>query len=181
MVKLESLHSIRQLYAGFALDKKKGFADADPVASSIFGVVERAIGNCNQLISRRTMIRESCDAKGTSHFAKTWHIHLFDAFAQAFSDQQRALCVCLSQDDHELVAAKPRRRVDNPKSGTQQLGQHAERSVANFMTGLVINALEIIQVEHYHGKLLAHAHGHLEIVFKPRLKRASIKTTRQAV
>ena len=47
----ESLHSILQLYAGFACDKKKRFGDADAVASGILGIVKRAIRGKEQHVS----------------------------------------------------------------------------------------------------------------------------------
>ena len=67
---------------------------------------------------------------------------------QAFGDKHRAFSVSLWQDDDKLVSAKAGRSIDCSQFCAQAIGQHAESFIAGFVSSLIVDVFEVIEVEH---------------------------------
>src|ERR1700735_1969390 len=69
-------------------------------------------------------------------------------------------CFCeIAQQDNELVAAFPCKRVDFPDGLVQPIADQLEKSISTFVTQTVIDRLEAIEVDPANSKQLALATG----------------------
>ena len=60
---------------------------------------------------------------------------------------------CTGHHHHELLAAVARQRVEHARVGAQHVGDRAQRPVTGGVAVLVVDALEVIDVDHQHGEV----------------------------
>src|SRR6266404_95974 len=112
------------------------------------------------------MRRKTCNAKRSGRMSESRDFHLFNAQAQAFGNQHCTLGIGLRQNDDKLISTKAGRRIDRAQFRTQVIRQHAKCLVASFMSSLIVDVFEVIEVEHDQRKWLAHARREMKVALK---------------
>ena len=124
---------------------------------------------------------ESGNADRRGHIAETQNLDLFYPGAQAFGDNKRAFGVRLRQNQCKLVAAKPRCGIDAAQFLSETICQSAQRVIAGIMANGIVQLLESVQVEHQEGQRLMQPPGHVQILIKLNLERATVGAASQRV
>jgi hypothetical protein len=82
----------------------------------------------------------------------------FDGGAQALGPGVGAVCGGVGENEGELFAALPTRDVFGANAGFEDVGDGLQRGVSGEMAVGVIEALEVVDVDHQHGEGLFAAH-----------------------
>ena len=121
--------------------------DADLVASTLLGGVQRLVGAVDELREQRRLTGR-CESDADRELQPTGESGGRDLGANALSQ-----CACpglggLVEDERELLASVTSAHVGFARTGFQDLGQLCEHGIAVQMSVRVIDLLEVVEVDH---------------------------------
>ncbi len=100
---------------------------------------------------------------------------------QALGDGQRMPAVGVRQVDDELLAAVARDHVTGPQGARAYLGQRLDHQVAGRVAEAVVDLLEVVDIDHQHGELVAAAPGPRLFLAREFEERAAVEHAGQRV
>src|SRR5262249_10527834 len=123
------------------------------VAAVLLRGAERAVGVRGERIERGAVLRVARDADadaGREALAVELERRGGDAVADALGDFHGAFRRRVGQQHDELVAAVARRDVREAQVRLDRLGEMAQHAVARRVAIAVVDALQVIRVDHQH-------------------------------
>ena len=160
---------------------ERGVDDA-AVAAGALGAVERAVGEPHQALLVARVARELGDAGAEREAgAALAQRRVGDRGAQPLDDALGAPRVGVGQREQELVAADPPADVAGPQLAHDHAHGHPQRLVAGAVADGVVELLEVVDVEHDDGDLLAMVGGVLERVVERVVEPAMVEHAGQRV
>ena len=126
----------------------------DSVSPVRFGLVHRGIGRSQKRIELIPMVGKggNADARGHREIGRIRHLHLLDGNAATLGGSKGLLQVGARKKNHELLAAEAPDDVIGAKRGLNGMRRVPEDAVAERMPMCVVDALEVIEVDHQDGK-----------------------------
>src|SRR2546428_2152311 len=129
-----------------------GLADDHAVAPLALSKVKGGIGGAQERGRRPTMLREGNhplrQGDCREDLAKVLDIKLFDVFSQSLGALSGDLQRGFRQNKRKLLTTITAGNVFLPRSTLQEVAQLAEQSVARLVAQAVVEALEVVEVEH---------------------------------
>ena len=93
---------------------------------------------------------------------------------QSPCDQQGRFLRSLRQENHELVASVPKRRVHQPQIVTKRLSHLPQQFAANQMSILIIDVLEVVEIQKQQAEFVTEALRAVNLLGKHRKQMARI-------
>ena len=100
-----------------------------------------------------------------------------DALGHHHPERGRAV----GQDHRELLAAEARHRVHRPDAVAQREGDRLQDDVAGRMAVRVVDALEVVDVDHQHQRRLAGAGDPVDLAGQRELELAPVRQARERI
>ncbi|MNP27422.1 hypothetical protein D3C76_1203320 [compost metagenome] len=166
-------HPCHRLVSGLDLAVQRHIEQVVAIASTLLGHVQRLIGMPHQGVGIFIVEGEQGhpDAGADTDLALPDRVRRGNRLEHPLQCQlQLCRVLYVTQDQHELIARKPRHRVAATQDAFQAIGHFHQQQVATGMAVAVIDRLEAIQIEHAHGQ------GN---VFAPRELQRLIQQVRQ--
>ncbi len=135
---------------------------------------QRAIGGRDQFIGRGVGV-EHPDPDAHRNRQRIAGGVLFDLTSDSFGHVHGDLSGGAGHDDDELLAAETRTDVEDSHAAAQQVGDIAQRPVSFEMTPRIVDALEVIDVDHQQREVLLLPPSALHFGFEPILEVASVE------
>src|SRR4029078_5559573 len=104
-----------------------------------------------------------------------------DGAPHFFGDRERVVSTGLGQQQHEFFAAVATNEIELTQLRTKNGGDLAKHFIAQQVSELVVEALEVVDVEHDHRELLGVAAGAFQFLGQLRLKKAAIECAGESI
>ncbi len=131
----------------------EGVGQMHPVAPGRLGCVQRAVGANQQIVESAVFCRglRHADADGDRQLFRLQNPRR-RVLAQPLGGGLRRGQFGLRQKHQKLLAAHARHMIARPRAFAQQRGQAGQHPVAHGVAVFVVDALEMIDVDHQHAK-----------------------------
>ena len=110
-----------------------------------------------------------------------WHPFRVDGFADPLGDFERSRTIGARKQDDELLAAKPRKNIDRAQDRLTPVNQRLQHDVTAGVTVRVVDALEMVCIDHQHRYRAGIAQRQGELVFGHFEEASSVRGARQVV
>ena len=135
--------------------ERLGVVDDAAVAPEALGGVERAVGGAHELGRVARLGAAAGDPDGHGHRAREGRELAAHEQPQVLRHGERARLAGAREHERELLAAEPRRHVAVAAGGAQHVGEAPQHVVARVVAERVVDALEVVEVEHEQRQLAA--------------------------
>ena len=127
--------------------------DDAAVAPEPLGGVERAVGGAHELGGVARLGPAAGDPDGHGDRAREGRELGAHQQPQVLGDGERPRLAGAGEHERELLAAEPRRHVAGAARGPQHVGEAPQHVVARVVAERVVDALEVVEVEHQQRQL----------------------------
>src|SRR5579872_5438590 len=136
-------------------------SDTNLIAAAGLGGVERLIGDLDELLETGARLEAADpDADGKAYgLAARRYLELRHGLAHTLGSDLGARKLGVGEGDQKLLAAVTAQHVGRPKEAEAGLRHLSDRLVADLMAVGVVDALEVIDVDHQQRELRAVAFG----------------------
>ena len=131
--------------------------DDAAVAPEPLGGVERAVGGAHELGGVARLGPAAGDPHGHGDRAGEGGELVAHQQPQVLGDRERPRLAGARKNERELLAPEPRRHVTGTARGPQDVGEAPQHVVARVVAERVVDALEVVEVEHQQRQLACRA------------------------
>src|SRR3954453_10024637 len=163
--------------------RRRSVVDTDHlVAPALLRAVERLVCLVRERLRSRPVRRVRRDAdrdRRAERLARRLLVHAprLDRSADPLGDLQRGLLIGAGDDDRELLAAEAGSDVAVAKLSTDRLGKRTQNRIAREMAVRVVEAPEVVEIEHEKGERRSPAGRALELVQQCSLELPCVEQT----
>src|SRR5450755_3467575 len=157
----------------------------DPVSSGRFGDVERIIGRLHQLLPRvnagMLVARDSYANRTAERAPMVFELMLLYLLTHPIGESHRRVGDGAWEKDHEFLSAVTPDPIDLAHVMLQELRELGEHHIARLVPVRIVDALEVIDVEHRERELFVEARRVLEHFVENFVEMAPIEDARERI
>src|SRR5687768_14106889 len=149
----------------------------DTVLPCLLRLVERLVGSRNQIAPGNALAHGQTDTRRRPQFGEfsIGRPELFNPLADALRHRYGILRAAAGHDDGELLAAEAGTEIKLPNRALQDVANTADDEVAGQMAEPVVNALEVVDVDHEQRHRGVLAAGSIELLLEAFVKVAAVE------
>src|SRR5664279_1687412 len=138
----------------------------DSVSAGRFGDIERIIGGLHQLLPRMNagmlVPRDSYADRADERAPMVFELMLLYLLTHPIGESHRCVGHGAREKDHEFLSAVTSNSIDVAREVLQELRELGKHHIARLVPVRIVDALEVIEVEHRERELLVEARRVLE-------------------